>query len=189
MKPAGKNPEDNIAEFWQTHFKESQNVTIKISTYNFFTETKHYMGEDYQSFTARSGRMIRSTKNKNTKNKLYNIEPRIQEAIMFFQQSSINTPGRSIGETDKTEEGTIIDWDQTVQRSTEEACTRNNISAYRIRADIDEFWLHHYALGSPHPGILATDVFNYYNVTHPPHAISYRDFVAFSNHTTDLQSI
>ena len=103
MKQA-ENSGDNIAEFWQTHFKESQKVATKISTYEFFTKTEHYRDEDYQTFTARSGRMIRSTKNKNTKNKLYKIEPRSHKAIMFFQQSSINTPGRSIGETDKIEE-------------------------------------------------------------------------------------
>ena len=79
MKPAEKSPWDNIAEFWKTHFKESQEVTTKISTYEFFSKTEHYRGEDYQTFTARSGRMIRSTKNKNTKNKLYNIEPRSHE--------------------------------------------------------------------------------------------------------------
>ena len=112
MKPARKSPGDNIAEFWQIHFKESGKVITKLSTYEFFTKTELYRSEDYQTFTACSGRMIKSTNNKNTKNKLYKIEPRSPEAVMFFQHKDANFPGRSINETVKEDDkGLITGWD------------------------------------------------------------------------------
>ena len=91
-KKKGKDSIHNIADFWLKHFKASLEVTTKQSAYECFITTEFYYGENYQTFTALSGRVVSSTKNKTTKNKLYTMVPKSPAAIEYFKLNGNHPP-------------------------------------------------------------------------------------------------